>query len=108
MKLVSYLKNGHDQLAFWVNDYLYDADLLHPELPSSMTMFLNFWEETFPIAAAINDSIIEGRIGKQNGVAGAEVQLLSPVPFPTSFRDAYAFRQHVEAARRSRKLPMIP
>jgi fumarylacetoacetate (FAA) hydrolase len=34
--------------------------------------------------------------------------LLSPVPHPTSMRDGYAFRQHVEAARRNRGLPMIP
>jgi fumarylacetoacetate (FAA) hydrolase len=35
------------------------------------------------------------------------VQLLSPVPFPASCRDGYAFRQHVEAARRNRKVEMI-
>ena len=37
-----------------------------------------------------------------------EVQLLAPVPFPTSCRDGYAFRQHVAAARRNRKVEMIP
>ena len=37
-----------------------------------------------------------------------EVQLLSPVPHPTSMRDGYAFRQHVEAARRNRGVEMIP
>jgi len=37
-----------------------------------------------------------------------QVQLLSPVPFPSSCRDAYAFRQHVAAARRNRKVEMIP
>jgi fumarylacetoacetate (FAA) hydrolase len=36
------------------------------------------------------------------------VQLLAPVPYPTSCRDAYAFRQHVAAARRNRKADMIP
>ena len=35
-------------------------------------------------------------------------KLLSPIPHPTSCRDAYAFRQHVEAARKSRGLSMIP
>lgn len=35
-------------------------------------------------------------------------QLLSPVPKPTSCRDGYAFRQHVEAARRNRGVEMIP
>jgi fumarylacetoacetate (FAA) hydrolase len=35
------------------------------------------------------------------------VQLLAPVPFPTSCRDGYAFRQHVAAARKNRKVDMI-
>lgn len=35
-----------------------------------------------------------------------QVRLLAPVPRPRSLRDAYAFRQHVEAARRSRGLTM--
>jgi fumarylacetoacetate (FAA) hydrolase len=34
-------------------------------------------------------------------------ELLAPVPFPTSCRDGYAFRQHVEAARRNRGVDMI-
>ena len=34
--------------------------------------------------------------------------LHSPVPKPVSVRDGYAFRQHVESARKGRGLPMIP
>jgi fumarylacetoacetate (FAA) hydrolase len=37
----------------------------------------------------------------------SETLLASPVPFPVSCRDGYAFRQHVEAARRGRGVPMI-
>lgn len=36
------------------------------------------------------------------------VTLCAPIPRPLSMRDGYAFRQHVEAARRNRGLPMIP
>jgi fumarylacetoacetate (FAA) hydrolase len=108
MKLVSYLKDGQDQLAFFVNGYLYDTDALHPELPSSMNMFLNFWAETLPIAQAINKSITEGRIGVAHAREATGLQKLSPVPFPNSCRDAYAFSQHVEAARRNRNAPLIP
>jgi fumarylacetoacetate (FAA) hydrolase len=39
-------------------------------------------------------------------LAGAT--LLSPIPRPPSMRDGYAFRQHVETARRNRGLDMIP
>ena len=31
MKLVSYLKDDQDQLAFLVDGLLYDTDLMHPE-----------------------------------------------------------------------------
>ena len=37
-----------------------------------------------------------------------QVKPLSPIPFPASCRDSYAFRQHVETARRNRDVPMIP
>lgn len=36
------------------------------------------------------------------------VTLTSPIPRPPSMRDGYAFRQHVETARRNRGLEMIP
>ena len=38
----------------------------------------------------------------------ADVHLLAPVSRPTTMRDGYAFRQHVEAARRNRGVEMIP
>lgn len=38
----------------------------------------------------------------------SKVDLLSPIPNPPSMRDGYAFRQHVEAARRNRGAEMIP
>lgn len=108
MKLVSYLSNGHDQLAFLVDGFLYDCDLVHPELPNSMNMFLQYWEEMFPIAQQTNAAIIEGRISKEKGIDIDSIGLLAPVPFPTSCRDGYAFRQHVASARRNRKVDMIP
>ena len=37
-----------------------------------------------------------------------DISLLSPITNLTSLRDAYAFRQHVEAGRKSRGLAMIP
>jgi len=108
MKLVSYLREGHDQLAFLHDGFLYDADMQHPDLPNSMNMFLHFWDDMFPIAQKINAAIVEGRIGKEKGIDLEKVQLLAPIPFPSSCRDGYAFRQHVAAARRNRGVPMIP
>ena len=107
MKLVSYLKEDHAQLAFLVEGILYDSDRLHPELPVSMTMFLNYWEDIFPLAHSINRGLVEGN-RKFTGVSIDEVQILAPVPNPTSCRDGYAFRQHVASARRNRRADMIP
>lgn len=107
MKLVSYLSDGHPQLAFLVDGKLYDADQMHPNLPSTMMMFLNYWDDMFPIAQAANQALVEGeKIAK--GIDFSESEILAPVPQPTSCRDAYAFRQHVAAARRNRKVEMIP
>ena len=108
MKLVSYSKDGQDQLAFLVNDRLYDTDLMHPDLPVSMGMFLNFWEEIYPLALAINKSLEEGKVSRQQGIPLESVEVHPPVPHPTSCRDAYAFRQHVASARRNRRVEMIP
>src|SRR6478752_10868622 len=108
MKLVSYLKEERDQLAILENNLLYDTDLLHTELPSSMTMFLNYWEDNYALALKLQQAIADNRISKAKGIPVEEASLLAPVPFPASCRDGYAFRQHVAAARKNRKVPMIP
>jgi fumarylacetoacetate (FAA) hydrolase len=73
-----------------------------------MNMFLQYWDDMFPIAQLVDAAIKSGRISKEQGVPIEEMDLLAPVPFPTSCRDGYAFRQHVAAARRNRKVDMIP
>lgn len=107
MKLVSYLKNEHEQLALLVNGKLYDTDSLHPDLPISMAMFLNYWEDVFPIAQMAEKHIKEGGFENKRTTPFEEATIIAPVPNPTSCRDGYAFRQHVAAARRNRKVDMI-
>jgi len=108
MKLVSYLKDGHDQLAFYHREFVYDADIMHPELPGSMNMFLQYWNDNYAIGQTVHQAIIDARMGANIAIPVSEVALLAPIPFPTSCRDGYAFRQHVAAARRNRNVPMIP
>ncbi len=107
MKLVSYLKDEREQLGILINDMIYDMEVLHPDLPNSMNLFLNYWEEYYPIAQAGELLLKEGTRTSNRAVPLKDVQLLAPVPFPTSCRDGYAFRQHVAAARRNRKVDMI-
>ena len=63
-------------------------------------------EELLPEARALSAgdfSLPTGSLLRED-----EVRLLAPLPRPVSVRDGYAFRQHVETARRNRGLPMIP
>ncbi|MEO5563249.1 MAG: fumarylacetoacetate hydrolase family protein, partial [Chitinophagaceae bacterium] len=108
MKIVTYVKEGHEQLGVLVNDIVYGMDVLHPDLPTTMNMFLTYWEDTLPIAQAGELMLREGTRTSNKGVPLSTLNLLAPVPFPTSCRDGYAFRQHVAAARRNRKVEMIP
>ena len=108
MKLVTYVQDEHEQLGVLINDMVYDIEVLHPELPGTMSLFLNYWEDSFPVAQAGELMLREGERTSNRGIPLNEVQLLAPVPFPTSCRDGYAFRQHVAAARRNRKVDMIP
>ena len=108
MKLVSYLNEDREQLGVLINDMVYDMEVLHPDLPNSMNMFLNYWEDAYPVAQAGELLLKEGTRTSNKGKPLRELQLLAPVPFPASCRDGYAFRQHVAAARRNRKVDMIP
>jgi fumarylacetoacetate (FAA) hydrolase len=108
MKFVSYAQEGHDRLAAYIDGWLYDMDTLHPELPANMSMFLNYWEDFLPMAQGGEILVKEGKISKGKAIAFDDAIILAPVPFPSSCRDGYAFRQHVAAARRNRKVEMIP
>jgi fumarylacetoacetate (FAA) hydrolase len=108
MKLVSYLSEERDRLGVIINNLVYDMEVLHPDLPNSMGMFLNYWEDAFPVAQAGELMLREGERTSSKGMPLQDVQLLAPVPFPPSCRDGYAFREHVAAARRNRRVDMVP
>jgi fumarylacetoacetate (FAA) hydrolase len=71
-----------------------------------MSKLLNQWEAHHQDLQKLSDEIEKNRL--EIGLDVSKVKLLSPVPHPTSCRDGYAFRQHVEAARRNRGVEMIP
>ncbi len=108
MKFVSYFKSGHDQLALLYNEYLYDLNTLSVDLPANMADFLKHWEKNYEVALQAEKALREGGSFSGNVIPYNSVQFLAPVPLPTSLRDGYAFRQHVAAARRNRKVEMIP
>ena len=108
MKLVSYLNEGHDQLALLYDGLLFNMDDLHPDLPTNMSLFLQYWEDAFSMAQGGQMMIEDGKIDRDKGFDPESVEIIAPVPFPSSCRDGYAFRQHVANARRNRKVDMIP
>jgi fumarylacetoacetate (FAA) hydrolase len=108
MKLVTHLFDEHEQLAIYHEGRVYNMDTLHPELPNTMGMFLSYWDDAFDIAYRADQAIKEGTISASRGIPVDNAHLLAPVPFPTSCRDGYAFRQHVASARRNRGAAMIP
>ncbi len=108
MKLVTYSRSGKEQLAFCINDMLYDTNVANSSLPGTMAELLNNWERTIDAMRVTEDDIITGKNTAATGVAYASSSILAPVPHPASCRDGYAFRQHVAAARRNRRVDMIP
>jgi 2-keto-4-pentenoate hydratase/2-oxohepta-3-ene-1,7-dioic acid hydratase (catechol pathway) len=106
MKLVTYAKQGLEQLAFYIGDKLYDTHAANAKLPTTMMDMLNNWEALVDIAKQTEADIKSGKLSAE-GISYDSATILAPVPKPTSCRDGYAFRQHVAAARRNRKVDMI-
>lgn len=106
MKLVTYSKNGKEQLAFYVDGKLYDTNGVDGKLPGTMAELLNNWEAMIGGMRTAEEQIKSGNTSV-GGTSFSGAKIMPPVPHPTSCRDGYAFRQHVAAARRNRKVDMI-
>ena len=106
MKLATYLSSGKEQCALLIDGKLYNLQDVNTALPTTMAEMLNEWESLSKIAKDADAAIKAGTLTLE-GTDVASVQLLAPVPKPTSCRDGYAFRQHVFAARRNRGVEMI-
>ena len=98
--------------AIWANESKGNSSFL--EIPSTLKIALDNWETNFVKLKELDDSLPDINIqshsvrGKPIAFLMNEVQLLAPVPDPQSFRDFYAFEQHVRAARKLRGLEMHP
>ncbi len=104
MKLVSYKTTAREGLGLMIDGQLYDLNTCGVVLPNNMSDFLQGGEICMDKATRI-DRYVKSKRLKAKLVE--QYQLLAPVPKPTSCRDGYAFRQHVESARRNRGAEMI-
>lgn len=107
MKLVSFQNNNTDKAGIFYNGNIYALQDLDPSMPGNMKDFLIAGERAIQKAHTLEQLIIDGQTNVK-GIPFDQSKILSPVPFPTSCRDAYAFRQHVATARRNRGVEMIP
>ena len=111
MKLVTYKQhNSNPRVGIFYNNLIFDirkaAEYLKMETPSFIGQIIEEWSHWLNELKIIYDEIINGRITAETD--REHVELLAPLPHPNSCRDAYAFRQHVETARRNRDAEMIP
>jgi len=98
--------------SIWLNEYNKDSSFL--SIPTTLKLSLNEWNKNFDklvkleqLIADLDYSTLQIN-GKSISIDLNDAHLLPPVPSPTSFRDFYAFEQHVKAARKLRGLDMNP
>ncbi len=108
MKLISFLKNGNECAGIYYGERVYDLFMMNAGLPGSMNEILERWDDVYPRLLKLSNEIENLPKLKNRGLALHEVTLIAPVPHPGSLRDGYAFRQHVESARKNRGLEMTP
>ncbi|HPF34682.1 MAG TPA: fumarylacetoacetate hydrolase family protein [Candidatus Krumholzibacteria bacterium] len=83
-------------------------------VPRTMREALEDWERCGPMLRTLGQASAmldpeKAREGERPAILRLEdVHLTSPVPRPPSFRDFYAFEQHVRTARGHRGLEMVP
>ncbi|RFZ95153.1 fumarylacetoacetate hydrolase family protein [Mucilaginibacter conchicola] len=104
MKLVSYKTEDREHLGVYVDGHIYNLNSCDKLIPDNMNEFLWGGDELMEHAKRVNEDIKSGKIEAKEELF---YELQAPVPHPTSCRDGYAFRQHVAAARRNRKVDMI-
>ena len=105
MKIISYKYKNNYGCGFFKDDGSSFSDKNH---------FLSLFEGDYK---SLNEFLVnyissqtnnEPKTWKWKQMKFDDVEIIAPLPCPNSFRDAYAFRQHVEAGRKNRGLDMIP
>jgi len=98
--------------SIWLNEHNKDSSFL--SIPTTLKLTLNEWNKNFDklvkleqLIADLDYSTLQIN-GKSISIDLNDAHLLPPVTRPTSFRDFYAFEQHVKAARKLRGLDMNP
>jgi len=108
MKIVTYLYEGVEGFGIAIEKWIYPFSSTVPGYPKTMAELLIGGAKSMQMIQDFHDHISSSGHNSSQALHIEEVSILAPVPYPTSFRDAYAFRQHVATSRRNRGLDMIP
>ncbi len=106
-KIIDVIRSG-----IWVNENKKDASFL--SIPTTLKLALGNWDINFSKLKNLNQAIPDTNLSsmevdeKPIAIKESETNLLPPVTNPNTFRDFYAFEQHVKAARKLRGLEMHP
>lgn len=111
MKLITYLEFGKEQIGLVINNKVYNLKLAASvksalKMPDNMKDFLKAGPHVMSVAKEIDTLIKNGQMGTRS-LEMEKLNILAPITRPSSLRDGYAFRQHVESARRNRGVEMI-
>ncbi|MCK9481139.1 MAG: fumarylacetoacetate hydrolase family protein [Bacteroidia bacterium] len=107
MKFITYSKNNQIHVGFVSNNHILPIHTIDNSIPDDMLSIIKAGNATLDKIRAMEQSVSSGKY-MEFALDFQTTQLLAPVPNPVSTRDGYAFRQHVAAARRNRKVEMIP
>lgn len=107
MKLLSYRHREEEQYRAGLTDgeWVWDVAQLMPDAPDTMEGLLENWEHW---RALLHKMEQEKKLNSHAGLKLESLLLGPPIPRPRSFRDFYAFEEHVKTARSRRGLAMIP
>lgn len=92
----------------WLQNPSYSGTQGRGTPPLDMITLIQNQSVLFPLFEQILLANRENRLPPSLLLSENQIEVIAPLPRPLSMRDGYAFRQHVETARRNRGLPMIP
>lgn len=111
MKFLSFEHHNRHHVGLLHNDRVLSlTDLFvreHRDLPPTLERIVEHYDHYSATIRAIDANLKKGDY-QDVLLPFNTLQIEPPIRKPASCRDAYAFRQHVEAARRNRNVPMIP
>ena len=100
MKLLTYniANNSTDQIGILQGDLIFNLNTIFGNIPLIDLIQIDNYQHKI-LSALKASNILKHNINK--------IKLLPPIPKPNSFRDAYAFREHVETCRKNRGANML-